>query len=388
MIAAACSRALDRALAQDPELARLRSASRSTLACLLTATLQVAWALQHRHDLTLAAPGALFAMIAPLFLRENRLSSWLVSLLFFYVCTCASFAASALIASQPPLRYAGLLVVVFTGMLCQPLGPRAVGGALLALVAFYLGIYLHPSGARLAAMLTALATAPVVVAFVGRVLIPMEPGEGQWRSMPFILRRTLNAIDVKAHAGAALGRAIRLLETVRRNGLRSFAAPVRRHRGLAWRTASLATVAALLAMLAGSALSEERSMWAVISTFVVFLGTTSREGTLSRVAKRLVGTLGGAAASALLVTGFGHEPWFLVAAMALSVFGWAYYILHAYARGVFFITTLVGLIYGQLGFAIVPLAKLRIEEVVAGCLISVVLALLLMPSANARTAAT
>lgn len=73
-----------------------------------------------------------------------------------------------------------------------------------------------------------------------------------------------------------------------------------------------------------------------------------------------------------------------MAAMALSVFGWAYYILHAYARGVFFITVLIGLVYGQLGFAIVPLSALRIEEVVAGCAISVVVAVLMMPSAAMR----
>jgi len=73
--------------------------------------------------------------------------------------------------------------------------------------------------------------------------------------------------------------------------------------------------------------------------------------------------------------------------LTLSVFGWAYYILHAYARGVFFITMLVGLAYGQLGFAIVPLAKLRIEEVFVGCLVSLAAAVLLMPSTTARAAA-
>lgn len=125
-------------------------------------------------------------------------------------------------------------------------------------------------------------------------------------------------------------------------------------------------------------------MWAVISTFVIFFGTTSREDTLRRVGQRLAGTLAGALSSALLVTMFRHVPQVLMAAMALSVFGWAYYILHAYARGVFFITVLIGLVYGQLGFAIVPLSALRIEEVVAGCAISVVVAVLMMPSAAMR----
>ncbi|WP_459624272.1 FUSC family protein, partial [Burkholderia sp. 3C] len=148
------------------------------------------------------------------------------------------------------------------------------------------------------------------------------------------------------------------------------------------------TAAALLAMLAGGALSEDRAMWAVISTFVVFLGTTSHQGTRARVVQRVIGTLAGAAASVLLVTVFAHQTGVLVAAMIASVFGWAYYILHAYARGVFFITLLVGLLYGTLGFAIVPLAAMRIEEVLAGCLISLALALLLMPSEAVRAAGT
>jgi len=86
----------------------------------------------------------------------------------------------------------------------------------------------------------------------------------------------------------------------------------------------------------------------------------------------------------LVVTTLNNDLWVLVALMAMSVFGWAYFILHAYARGVFFITMLVGLVYGRLGFDIVPLAQLRIEEVVVGCLIALVLATLLMPSSAAR----
>jgi hypothetical protein len=44
----------------------------------------VLWALQHHEAPTLAVPGALFAMIAPLFLRDARWSGWLTSLLILY----------------------------------------------------------------------------------------------------------------------------------------------------------------------------------------------------------------------------------------------------------------------------------------------------------------
>jgi len=74
----------------------------------------------------------------------------------------------------------------------------------------------------------------------------------------------------------------------------------------------------------------------------------------------------------------------MVAAMVVCVFGWAYYILNAYAPGVFFITVLVGLVYGQLGFAMGPLVELRIEEVLVGCIVSFAVAILMMPLAATR----
>ncbi|MFM0628002.1 FUSC family protein [Paraburkholderia xenovorans] len=131
---------------------------------------------------------------------------------------------------------------------------------------------------------------------------------------------------------------------------------------LCWLPAARATTAALLAMLIGHALSPERWFWAVITTFVVFLGTRSRADTVYRGAQRPVGTLAGALASVLLVAPLHDSPVLPVAAMALCVFGWAYYILSAYAPGVFFITVLVGLVKGELGFAMGPLVELRIEK--------------------------
>jgi len=383
MIAAAYSRALAPVLVADPGLLRLRNAARSTLASLLTATIGVSWAVQHQQHVTVAAFGALFAMIAPLFLRDVRLSSWLVSLICLYLCACTSFAISAAVAAYPLLRDAGLLLVVFTGMLCQPYGPRAVGCGLLALVVFYLGLYLHPAPVQLAQMLTFSAAAPAIVALAGRILIPMRSGRTPPLTAGALLRRASRVI---ARFNLTARRAGRLLKAAQRRERGFVSSRVSRSRrsNLAWLPAAPATIAAALAMLIGNGLSEERWMWAVISTFVVFLGTTSREHTLSRVVQRLAGTLAGALASVLLVTAFRAEPWLLITAMALSVFGWAYYILHAYARGVFFITVLVGLVYGQLGLAIVPLAQLRVEEVIVGCLVSVVVAVLMMPPAAAR----
>lgn len=153
---------------------------------------------------------------------------------------------------------------------------------------------------------------------------------------------------------------------------------------LCWLPAARATTAALLAMLIGHSLSPERWFWAVITTFVVFLGTRSRADTVYRGAQRLVGTLGGALASMALVASLHQTALPMIVAMVVCVFGWAYYILNSYARGVFFITVLVGLVYGQLGFAIGPLVELRIEEVLVGCVVSFAVAFLMMPLAATR----
>jgi len=45
---------------------------------------------------------------------------------------------------------------------------------------------------------------------------------------------------------------------------------------------------------------------------------------------------------------------------------------------------LVGLVYGQLGFAMGPLVQLRIEEVMVGCIVSFAVAILMMPLAATR----
>lgn len=461
MIAAALSRAADRLLVTDPGLARLHNAARATLASLLTATVEIVWARHAHQPIAVAALGTLFAMIAPLFLRDARRADWFASLSLLYLCACACFAASAAAAPHAPWRAAGLLAVVFAGMLCQTCGPRAVGCALIAIVVYYVGIYLHPAGPEARHMLVMSAVAPLVLVLVGRLVIPDHPArtlrlaadtvalraarllnasattarhpradahlsvlneaalalEDQLAVLnppnAALLRECLLELEVAAghHAlgdaaaradGAALERAIAHFEAAARRVGRAITqpAPRRRHTQaalpgwrdrlarLAWLPATRAATAAMLAMLIGNWLSPERWMWAVITTFVVFLGTSTREDTLYRGAQRLAGTFAGALVSVLLVLTLRGTPALLIGAMALSVFGWAYFILHAYGRGVFFITVLVGLVYGQLGFPIVPLAELRVEEVVTGCLVALAVAALVMPLAITRHAQT
>lgn len=454
MIAAAFSRVADRLLVADPGLVRLHTALRVALACLLTGFASVAWTAFHHQPITLAAPGILFAMVAPLFVRDAQRPAWFGTLLCLYLCACVCFAAASVLSRYPLAGDAGFLVVMFAGMLVQACGPRALGCAMLGVVCFYLGLYLHPSSLHLAQSLLLSAFGPLMVVLVGRVIVPIRAAATfrlAIHTVTLRASRVLAAPDATHlsalnEAALSLEEQLTLLnppdtETIRERiveveiaaGQHAFAsasgqagahanadmlrhAIVRlkeiTHRGhvhsgsplsvgaqsaqsaaqwladmrtkLCWLPATRATTAAFLAMLIGHSLSPERWFWAVITTFVVFLGTRSRADTVYRGAQRLAGTLAGALVSVLLVAPLHGSPMLLVAAMVLCVFGWAYYILSAYAPGVFFITVLVGLVYGELGFAMGPLVELRIEEVLVGCLVSFAVAILMMPLAATR----
>ncbi|MFM0730015.1 FUSC family protein [Paraburkholderia sediminicola] len=454
MIAAAFSRVADRLLVADPGLVRLHTALRVALACLLTGIASIAWTVFHHQPITLAAPGILFAMVAPLFVRDARRPAWFGTLFCLYLCACACFAAAAVLSRYPLAGDAGFLVVMFVGMLVQACGPRALGCAMLGVVCFYLGLYLHPSSFHLVQSLLLSVFGPLMVALVGRVIVPMRaaasfrlaihtvtlrasrllaaPGAVHLSALneaalsleeqlallnppdAETIRERIVEVEVAAgqhafasaptHSGAqasadVLRHAIARLKEIAHRGYGQRASPLTANDAgaiplaqrltdlrakLCWLPATRATTAAFLAMLIGHSLSPERWFWAVITTFVVFLGTRSRADTIYRGAQRLAGTLAGALVSVLLVAPLHDSPVLLVAAMVLCVFGWAYYILSAYAPGVFFITVLVGLVYGELGFAMGPLVELRIEEVLVGCLVSFAVAILMMPLAATR----
>ena len=456
MIAVAFSRVAGRLLVADPGLVRLHTALRVALACLLSGIACVAWTAGHHQPITLAALGVLFSMIAPLFVRDARRNAWFVTLLYLYLYGCVNFAVAAALSRYPLVGDASFLLVMFAGMLCQACGPRALGCAMIGVVTFYLGLYLHPSAVEAAQAIALSAIGPAMVALVGRVIVPMRAertlrlavhtvmlraervlAATRTAQMPGVaaaarvselneaalaleeqlallnppdtatLRERLVELEVAAGRstfGSAseaadtdpLRHAIERLKQAARPRRVSQTLPAARGKKsaaewigeirmkLAWLPAARATTAALLAMVIGHSLSPERWFWAVITTFVVFLGTRSRADTIYRGAQRLAGTLAGALASMLLATSLHGQPLLMVVAMVLCVFGWAYYILNAYAPGVFFITVLVGLVYGQLGFAMGPLVELRIEEVMVGCVVSFAVAILMMPLAATR----
>jgi len=151
------------------------------------------------------------------------------------------------------------------------------------------------------------------------------------------------------------------------------------------RQAIQVTVAVSLAIVAGEALSPARWYWAVIAAFVTFAGTTSFGETLTKGWQRLLGTVAGVPAGVLVATAVSGRPGAAVALIFVCLFAAFYLMKVSYALMIFWITTVLALLYGLLGQFSVDVLVLRIQETAIGAVIGVAVALLVLP-ARTKTA--
>ncbi|WP_375771615.1 FUSC family protein [Archangium gephyra] len=147
----------------------------------------------------------------------------------------------------------------------------------------------------------------------------------------------------------------------------------------ATRQAIQVTVASVLAMVVGHAVSADRWYWAVITTFVIFTRTRTLGDTLQRAWARVLGTLLGVIAG-LLLAGLvvGHRTVELAGVFVCIFFGF-YLIQLSYAWMVFWFTTLISILYSLLGLFSPGLLYLRIEETLIGAGLGVLIAIILLP---------
>ncbi|WP_156922198.1 FUSC family protein [Azorhizobium doebereinerae] len=227
---------------------------------------------------------------------------------------------------------------------------------------------------------------------VGRLVVAAPPREAG-RLLLACARRLEEGTPAAPCPGAApagpLRRAVREVDRAARRmldlaGIERRPAPPRRAgpaapAALAWQAAARVLVAGALALSAGLAISPERWFWAVFSVFLVLLGMRSRAEMIHRSAQRILGTVAGVVVGAGATYLLRGHPVLEVALMLACVFGWAFFILHAYARAIFFVTLLVGLVYGALGATMSELLEIRLAEVLAGCLIAMLCALAIFP---------
>ena len=141
-----------------------------------------------------------------------------------------------------------------------------------------------------------------------------------------------------------------------------------------WRPALQTAAAAIVAIVAGQLLLPDRWYWAAFAAFVMFQGTRSRGESIAKGVAFVVGTSAGLVAGVLLATLIGAHAWLSVAAIVIAVFLMFQAFTAAYAVMVFWLTVILGLMFGILGYFTFDVLLLRLEELAIGVAAGVVVA--------------
>ncbi|MGD9486136.1 FUSC family protein [Streptomyces sp. TRM70308] len=333
-------------VAPDPRRIRLRSSLRAVLGIGLAV---VAVALTGL-GLTSVITGGLAALLALFTVTDPAVSRQAVTTALLPLAGLPVLALAALLHTMPLARDAAFLAVVFAGVYARRYGPRGNALGIFAFMMFFVAQFLHPSPAELAGFGAAVLLSLAAAALVRFGLWPIER-----RDPP-------PAVPAMAD----------------RRGLRC---PTTRQ-------AVQATVACGLALAAGQALSHERWYWAVGAAWWIFVNTASRGETLVRGFRRVLGTVCGIAAGLLVALPVDGAPVPTAAVVAVCVFGIFYTAAVSYSWMMFFVTVMVGLLYGMLDVLNAGLLGLRVVETAVGALgAALAVALVLPVTTHAATSA-
>lgn len=141
------------------------------------------------------------------------------------------------------------------------------------------------------------------------------------------------------------------------------------------------------AAAAGDALSGQRYYWAVLAAFIAFTGTATVAETVTKAVNRTLGTMVGLLAAIPLVALTGSSIQAVLPVILVSIFAGFYLQRVSYALMIFFITLMIGELYGLLGTFTPALMVLRLEETAVGGAIGCAVSLLVLPT-RTRAAAT
>jgi hypothetical protein len=144
------------------------------------------------------------------------------------------------------------------------------------------------------------------------------------------------------------------------------------------RPAFQTAIAAALAILGGDLVSPNRWYWAAFAAFVMFQGTRSRGESIKKGLQFMVGTLAGVIFGMLAATLLsGHELLTMVA-IIIAVFLAFQANVAAYVVMMFWITVILGLLFGMLGYFTPDLLLMRLEEAAMGAACGALVATLVM----------
>ncbi|MEV4598076.1 FUSC family protein [Amycolatopsis sp. NPDC049253] len=145
------------------------------------------------------------------------------------------------------------------------------------------------------------------------------------------------------------------------------------------RSAIQAVIGGGLAVLAGQLISHQRWYWAVLTVFVVFVGTSSAGARFVKGVRRTGGTLigiVGGVALALLVSG---NTIAILALIMVCVFGMVYMSRVSQFLMAFFVTSMLGLLYSLLGTFSIEVLWIRVAETTVGAAAGLLAALVIVP---------
>jgi uncharacterized membrane protein YccC len=133
-------------------------------------------------------------------------------------------------------------------------------------------------------------------------------------------------------------------------------------------------IAAALAIISGELVSPNRWYWAAFAAYVMFQGTRSRGESIAKGVQFMTGTVAGVVIGALAATLLSGHPLFTMVAIVIAVFLAFQANLAAYGVMIFWITIILGLVFGMLGYFAPEFLLLRLKETAAGAVCGLIVA--------------
>src|SRR5262249_7149006 len=129
-----------------------------------------------------------------------------------------------------------------------------------------------------------------------------------------------------------------------------------------------------LAVVSGALVSSNRWYWAAFAAYVMFQGTRSRGESIAKGVQFMTGTVAGVFIGAILATLLSGHDLLTLAMIVGAVFLAFQANLAAYGVMIFWITIILGLTFGMLGYFAPEFLLLRLKETMAGALCGLVVA--------------
>ncbi|WP_410646669.1 FUSC family protein [Amycolatopsis sp. cmx-4-54] len=145
------------------------------------------------------------------------------------------------------------------------------------------------------------------------------------------------------------------------------------------RSAIQAVVGGGLAVLGGELVSSQRWYWAVLTVFVVFIGSSTAGATFVKGVRRLGGTLIGIVGGLVLTLLVSGSVPATLALILVCVFGMVYMARVSQVIMAFFITSMLGLLYSLLGTFSIEVLWIRVAETAVGAAAGVLAAVVIVP---------